>query len=159
MRTKAYVSSFATIIHPPDGWDISTSWVINMCVAQVCFSSVTIKDHSNRFIRQHNATDIVLRELTIGMLAAGMSTRTVAHEFSVHLKLSLAELFHLPHNCRRRLTTPAQDPCIWLNDGLMQQMPQLFCKNRWCQCYEQSAPWWWWDYGLGRQTVNTGAFY
>jgi hypothetical protein len=29
----------------------------------------------------------------------------------------------------------------------------------WCQRCEQSAPWWWWDYGMGRHnTTNTIAF-
>lgn len=37
------------------------------------------------FITQHNATDIsLLRERAVLMLAAGMSTTTVAHELKVH---------------------------------------------------------------------------
>ncbi len=66
----------------------------------------------------------VLRERAIGMLTAGMSTRTVARELNVHvstvsksrLKSCLQRHFrefgctsNRPHNRRPHVTTPAQD--------------------------------------------------
>ncbi len=60
----------------------------------------------------------VLRERAIGMLTAGMSTRTVARELNVYFstKSRLQRRFrefgstsNRPHNHRTRLTTPAQD--------------------------------------------------
>ncbi len=49
----------------------------------------------------------VLRELAIGMLTAGISTRAVAREFNVHF--SNISTSNRPHNHRPRVTTPAQD--------------------------------------------------
>ncbi len=60
----------------------------------------------------------VLRERTIGMLTAGMSTRAVACELNVHFSTisRLQRRFrefdstsNQPHNRRPRVTTPAQD--------------------------------------------------
>ncbi len=60
----------------------------------------------------------VLRERAIGMLTAGMSARTVAHELNVqfstisHLQKHFREFSstsNRPHNRRPRVTTPAQD--------------------------------------------------
>ena len=48
------------------------------------------------FVTQHDATDTVsqdLRERAIGMLTAGMSTRTVAREF----KVNFSTISHLKH--------------------------------------------------------------
>ncbi len=49
----------------------------------------------------------VWRELAIGMLTAGISTRAVAHEFNVNF--SNISTSNRPHNHRPRVTTPAQD--------------------------------------------------
>ena len=60
----------------------------------------------------------VLRERTIGMLTAGMSTRAVARELNVHCSTISRLQRHFrefssapnrPHNRRPRVTTPAQD--------------------------------------------------
>ncbi len=60
----------------------------------------------------------VVRERTIGMLTAGMSTRAVACELNVHLSTisgfqrrfrEFGSTSNRPHNRRPRVTTPAQD--------------------------------------------------
>ncbi len=60
----------------------------------------------------------VLRERTIGMLTAGMSSRAVAREFNVNFSTisrlqtrfrEFGSTSNRPHNHRPRVTTPAQD--------------------------------------------------
>ncbi len=60
----------------------------------------------------------VLRELVIGMLTAGMSTRAVACELNVHFSTisrlqrrfrEFGSTSNRPHNHRPHVTTPAQD--------------------------------------------------
>jgi NADH/NAD ratio-sensing transcriptional regulator Rex len=57
-----------------------------MTITQVHLVLVTIKVHSKMcsFVTQHNATE-VLRERSIGMLNARISTRAVARECNVNL--------------------------------------------------------------------------
>jgi hypothetical protein len=60
----------------------------------------------------------VLRECTIGMLTAGMSTRAVMREFNVHFLQhcfrEYSSTSSWPHNHRLRVTTPTKDRYIRL---------------------------------------------
>ena len=77
--------SFAKIIHPPDRCSISRSWLNSMIITHVYLVLGTIKGHSKMcsFVTQHNASE-VLRECTIGMLTAGISTRDECWMFNVN---------------------------------------------------------------------------
>ena len=52
--------SYANIIHPPDRWSISRSWLNSMIITQVHLVLVAIKGSSKMcsFVTQHNATDV-----------------------------------------------------------------------------------------------------
>ncbi len=75
----------------------------------------TIKGHSKMcsFITQHNATDVA-----IGILTVGICTKLVVSQFNVHFSTisrlqkhfrEFGSTSNRPHNRRSRVTTPAQD--------------------------------------------------
>ena len=73
--------SFAKIIHPPDRWGISRSWLNSMIITQMHLVLGKIKGHSKMCRLSHNTMpqmSQILRECAIGMLTAGMSTRAIA---------------------------------------------------------------------------------
>ncbi len=76
------------IIHPPHRCGISRCWLDSMIIAQVCLRLATIKGHYKMCnVLSHSTMPQmtqVLRERAIGMLTAGMSTRSVACELNFH---------------------------------------------------------------------------
>ncbi len=87
----------------------------------MCLRLATIKGHYKCAVLLHSTMpqmSQVLREHTIGILTAGMSTRAVARELNInfstisHLQRHFREVgstSNQPHNRRPHVTTPAQD--------------------------------------------------
>uniref|UniRef100_A0A8D3CJK5 Tc1-like transposase DDE domain-containing protein n=1 Tax=Scophthalmus maximus TaxID=52904 RepID=A0A8D3CJK5_SCOMX len=92
-----------------------------MIIAQVCLRLATIKGPLKCAVSSHSTMpqmSQVLRERSIGMLTAGMSTRAVARELNFHFSTisrlqrhfrEFGSTSNRPHNRRPRVTTPAQD--------------------------------------------------
>ena len=83
------VFSFAKIIHPPNRCGISRSWLTVWSLHR-CTLSWRLKGHSKLwlfvfiFLQYNSHRCLKLRERATGMLIAGMSTRAVARELTVH---------------------------------------------------------------------------
>jgi hypothetical protein len=142
--------SIAKIIHPPDRWGISRSWLNRMIITQVHLVLGTIKGHSKMcsFVTQHNATGVSSFEIALTWWLQECPPELPLSASNVVLEFG--SMSNRPHKRRQRVTTSAQDlhirllhlwdrlrPAIRTADETVGLHKKNFCTN--CQKPSQGS--------------------